>query len=244
MSRTVVTFDGYELTNNYYVSDLRTSLLPRTIESQDVPGRDGSLFTGVRLAPRTITLTLTIKNKSIAVRQAAARALAAILAVDEPRPLSLSIDGGLYFMAIPQSSDDATRWVNASQFEVTFECPDPVAYGQERTVTVPSGGSVTFTVGGTYQTRPVISASAARNNAGIGGWRIALEDGSYIFATIPSGVSSAPVIADCAARTLKVNGNTALLIPAADWLVLEPGEHTLTMTGTGAATVTFDERWL
>ena len=244
MSRTVVTFNGHVLTQNYYVSDLRTSLLPRNIETLDVPGRNGSLFAGVTHAQRTITLRLTTMNKSITARQAAARALAAILAVDEPKPLQISIDDGLYYMAIPQSGDDATRWVNATQFEVTFECPDPVAYGQERTVTVPSGGSVTFTVGGTYPTMPTISASAAKKNSGIGGWRVALEDGSYIFATIPSGVTSAPVIADCEARTLKVNGNTALLIPAADWLVLEPGEHTLTMTGTGAATVTYNERWL
>lgn len=244
MSRTVVTFNGHVLTQNYYVSDLRTSLLPRNIETLDVPGRNGSLFAGVTHAQRTITLRLTAVSKSITARQAAARALAAILAVDEPKPLQISIDDGLYYMAIPQSSDDATRWANATQFEVTFECPDPVAYGQERTVTVPSGGSVTFTVGGTYPTMPTISASAAKNNSGIGGWRVRLEDGSYIFATIPSGVTSAPVIADCEARTLKVNGNTALLVPAADWLVLEPGEHTLTMTGTGAATVTFNERWL
>lgn len=243
MSRTRVMFNGFELTRDYYVSDLRTSLLPRTIGTQDVPSRDGVLFTGARLAQRSIALTLTIVSKSIERRQAAARYLASLLAVNEPKPLQISIDDGLYYMAIPQSSDDATRWVNATSFDVVFECPDPVAYGIERVVTVPSGGSVTFEVGGTYPTMPFVSASAAANGSG-GSWRITKEDGSYIMATIPNGINTAPVVADCSARTLKVNGSTAMLVPQADWLVLEPGEHTLTMTGTGAATVTFNERWL
>lgn len=241
--RTRVMFDGHELSRDYYVSDLRDPLLVRTIGMQDVPGRDGSIFTGVKLAPKTISLRFTAVNKSMEARRAAGRRLAALLAVREPRPLQISVDDGLYYMAIPQSSDDAAQWVNATSFEVAFECPDPVAYGAERVITVPSGGSVTFEVGGTYQTMPVVSASAAANGSG-GYWRITKEDGSYIMATIPNGISTAPVVADCSARTLKVNGSTAMLVPQADWLVFEPGEHTLTMTGTGAATVTFNERWL
>lgn len=241
--RTQVVFDGHNLTNLFAVSDLRNSLLPRNIGTEDVPGRDGSLFTGATLSARTITLTLTIIDRSITGRQAAERLLASILAVDEPRPLSISIDGGLYYMAIPHADSEGSRYRNATSYEVVFEVPDPVAYGETKTITVPSGGSVTFTVGGTYPTMPTISAPAAANGSG-GFWRLRLEDGSYLLATIPSGVSSAPVIADCEKRTLKVNGNVALLVPDADWLVFEPGEHTLEMTGTGAATVVFTERWL
>lgn len=241
--RTQVVFDGHDLTNLFAVSDLRNSLLPRNIGTSVVPGRDGNLFTGATLSARTISLRLTIIDRSITGRQAAERLLASILAVDEPRPLSISIDGGLYYMAIPKADSEGARYRNATSYEVTFEVPDPVAYGETKTVTVPSGGSVTFTVGGTYPTMPTISAPAAANGSG-GYWRLRLEDGSYLLATIPSGVSSAPVIADCEKRTLKVNGNVALLVPDADWLVLEPGEHTLEMTGTGAATVAFTERWL
>ena len=88
-----------------------------------------------------------------------------------------------------------------------------------------------------------MSASAAKNGNG-GFWRLALEDGTYLLATIPTGVTSAPVVVDCGERTLTVNGNVSLLAPEADWLLLAPGAHTLTMTGTGAATVTYNERWL
>lgn len=243
-TRTTVTFDGHDLTADYVVSDLRAPLLPRRIGSEEVAGRDGKLFTGVALAERTVTLTLTARGGTLAQRQAAGRALAAILAVKEPKPLALSIDGGLYWMAVPESGGNAKRYYTANRFDVTFRITDPAAYGEERTVTVPSGGSVTFTVGGTYQAAPVISAPSARNNGGIGAWRLALEDGSFLLATIPSGVTTAPVEANCATRVLKVQNNVTLLAPAADWLRLDPGQHTLTMTGTGAATVTYRERWL
>lgn len=241
--RTKVFFNGYELTHLFIVSDLKNSLLPRSVNTVDVPGRDGSLFTSTNLAARTIGLTLTVRDKSIKGVQLAARALAAILAVDEPKPLEISIDDGLYYLAIPEAGSDGKRFRKAVSYEVSFVCPDPVSYGVERRVTVPSGGSVTFEVDGTYPTMPVVSASAAANGGG-GFWRLRLEDGSYLLATIPQGVSSAPVIADCAKRTLRVNNSTALLAPEADWLVFEPGEHTLEMTGTGAAIVTFNERWL
>lgn len=243
MRRTQVIFNGFDLTRHYHVSNLGVSLLPRSIKTVEVPGRDGVLCMGATTAARTITMTLTVMAKAIEDRQAASRMLAAILDVDEPKPLALSIDNGLYYMAIPNADAEGNRYRNATSFEVSFLVPDAAAYGAEKTVTVPSGGSVTFEVGGTYPTMPVVSAPSAKNGSG-GYWRLRMEDGSYLLATIPSGVSTAPVIADCERRTLSVNGSTALLVPDADWLVFEPGEHTIEMTGTGAATVTFCERWL
>lgn len=243
MSRTTVTFDGYELTRLFAVSNLRNSLLPRTLNTVGVPGRDGSLFLGVSLAERTITLTLIVRDRTPSGLQAASRALAAILNVSEPKPLSMSIDGGLYYMAIPNAQADGMRYRNAITYDVEFLCADPVAYGTERIITVPSGGSVTFEVDGTYPTAPQVSVAAAKNGSG-GYWRLTLDSDEYLVATIPGGVTTAPVEIDCAARTLKVNGSVTLLQPEADWLVFEPGEHTLSMTGTGQAIVTYAERWL
>lgn len=247
MSRPTVTFNGYDLTAYYVVSDLRNSLLPRAIEATEVPGMDGSIFTSVRLSSRTITLTLTAKGATPAARQTAARTLAEKLAVSEPKPLSISIDGGIYYMAVPISEDDGERYVNATSFEVAFECPDPVAYGELKTLTVPAGGSLTFTVGGTYPAKPTASLSVtptASNRL----WKLALEDGTYLAYTIPgTGTTARAIAADCAARTLKVDNVVNMLAADADWLVLAPGSHTLTNQGNataGATTVTYRERWL
>lgn len=241
MSRTTVTYNGVDLTELCIVSDLRTSLLPREVQGQEVPGRDGTLFGGVRLAERTVTLAMTVHGDTDGERQAAARALAAALATDAPAPLAISVDGGRYWMAVPTSGSDAVRWRHHTSFEVEFLCPDPVAYGETRTVSVPSGGSVALEVGGTYPTRPVVSASAALNDGTAGEWRLTLDGGTYLSADAPTARS---VVADCAERTLVVAGATAMLDPYADWLVLEPGAHTLAMTGTGAASVSYTERWL
>ena len=243
MSRTTVTFNGTDLTASYRVSDLRTSLLPRRVATAKVPGMDGAVLTSAPMDVRTITLTLSVMGTDVAARQTAARALASALNVSEPKPLAISIDGGLYYMALPESGGDATRFYNAIQFEVDFTCFDPVAYGTEKTVTVPSGGNATFTVNGTYPTMPTISVPQATNGAQ-GYWRLSLEDGSYLIATIPTGVQNAPIVADCANRVLKVNGSVVILQPEADWLVLTPGQHKLTMVGGGAATVTYRERWV
>lgn len=243
MSRTTVTFNGTRLTDLYDVSDLRTSLLPRTIGSVAVPGRDGALHTGTRLATRTVTLTLTVRGAGSAARQQAARTLASILDVDEPAPLAISIDGGLFYMAMPESSGDIARYCNASRTEVTFTCLDPTLHAARRSVSLTSGGTATVTVGGTYPTMPLVEVTGARNGSG-GFWRLTLDGGDYLIATIPAGVTSAPIVADCENRVLRVNGSVTLLQPAADWLVLEPGTHTLAMTGTGTGTVSFEERWL
>ena len=237
-TRTTVTFDGHDLTADYIASNLGVALLPRSLGSVDVPGRDGSLYTGARLASRTISMTLTVKEATPAARQAAARRLAAILAVDEPRPLAISHDGGLYWMAMPSSDGNGRRLLGATSFEVSFTAFEPAMYGAQDTATVPSGGSLTFEVGGTYPTMPRITANAAPSG---GVWRLTLEDGSYVSVAIPG---TRAIVCDCAERVLTVAGDVWPLVPDADWLVLTPGEHTLTMTGTGAATLTWDERWL
>lgn len=243
MSRPTVTFNGTTLTNSYTVSDLRRSLLPRNLGSETVPGADGALFTGATIGTRTVTMTLTVRAATAAARETAARTLASTLDVDEPKPLSISIDGGLYLMAMPESGGDADRYRHATSFQVTFTAFDPVMYGEERTYTVPSGGSVSVTVAGTYPTMPTITAASAVRNSTLGQWRITLDNGDYLAATLPTANATA-VTADCAKRVLTVAGNVALMPPDGDWLVLTPGTHTLTMSGTGAATVKFRERWL
>lgn len=238
-TRTTVTFNGTDLTALCHVSDLRTSLLPRTFGSEDVPGRDGAIFTGSRLLTRTITLTLSLMGTDLAQRQQAARALAGILAVDEPKPLAISIDGGMYYLAIPESGDDIARYVNSQRFDVTFTAYDPTLHGEQRSERVLNNGSRTFTVGGTYPATPTVSVESALPRQGV--WRLTLDDSEYLSAAI-TGTHALEF--DCGARTLTVDGAAALLLPEADWLVLTPGQHRLVMTGNGTATVTWEERWL
>lgn len=238
--RTLVRFGDEELTRMAVVSDLRRPLLPRTVATEAVRGMNGSRYAGAPLDEASLSLTLTVMGKDPVERAHEARRLARILNVQEPTRLEISLDDGLYYMAVPSSSQAATRYLNADSYEVEFALPDPVRYGERRTATVPSGGSVQVVVGGTYPALPLITAPAAKNGSG-GVWRILLDESDYVQATAATARS---VVVDCENRVLTVAGAVAMMAPLADWLVLTPGKHTLRMVGTGAATVTWVERWL
>lgn len=223
-------------------------MLPRTLGAVSVPGMDGELPTGQALAPFDLGLTLTIMGRDPSLRELVRQQLAAQLNVDGEAPLAISEDGGLWYKARPTAQAEGVRSVNAESFDVTFRISDPVRYGTLRTVTVPQGGSVTFTVGGTYPTMPNVTATIDVGD-GTEQWRLGLDDGSYLLCYAPStsGQSSYDVAFDCSQRVLTVGGEVIMLPAIADWLVLAPGEHTLTMSGdasSGAATVTFYERWV
>ena len=236
--RTRVYFDGTELTAFTVVSDLQRPLLPRRAEYVSVPGADGAIFAGVVDDTRTLRLTLTIKGNDPTRRAHAARQLASVLDVDSPRPLHISEDAGLYYMAMPNASADGTRYLNGESFEVEFTC-DPFMYGRERSfaVNVANNGTQRIVVTGT---RPVPVALDVRLTSG-GTWRLAVDGKDYYTAQV-SGATSLTL--DAGSRVARRTGDLYALPPTNDWLWLEPGAHTLTSYGVGIqGTLTYTERW-
>ena len=242
--RTEVTFGTTELTDLCVVSDLRTSLLPRSVSTEDVPGRDGSLFTGARLSPRTVTLRMTTRGRTPAAKREASRLLAQALNVSEPTKLEFSFDGGLYYLAVPESSGDGTWYAHADGFDVSFLIPDPVMYGADRSVSINNANATTINVGGTYPTLPTVSVVAARGGTGNVYTIMHNEASQYLQASVPTSSSHA-VIFDCAKRVLTVDGATKAMPVLADWIALTPGTNTLQRTaGSGAYVVRWTERWV
>lgn len=237
-----VTFNGYDLTSAFIVGNLVRQKLLRTHNLIEVAGRDGQIFGGSSLDPIEITMTLTYIDNNPQTKSEGMRILAGMLNVDEPKQLAFEEDGGLYYMAIPNGGDIA-RYVGAEQIEITFTCPDPAMYGETKTITVPSGGTVTFEVGGTTYTKPTFTANATRDSSSQL-WGLRLDNSDYI--QIATGSASAvSVVCDCEKRTLKVGNTQTLPTLTSDWFVLTPATHTLKNdVGTGAATVVFTERWL
>ena len=246
MSRTTVTFNGHDLTAECHVSDLRRPMLARDLGSVDVPGMDGELATGATLASFDLGLTLTIMGTDPAQRELVRQSVADMLDTVGDAALAISEDGGLWYKARFMRTNDGKRSVNAESFDATFRISDPVRYGTLRTVTVPAGGTATFTVGGTHPTMPTVAVDIAASSTAKQ-WQLTLDDGSYLLCAAPTGSSGTQAVAfDCPSRTLTVGTETVMMPGTADWLVLTPGEHTLTVGGNatgGAATVTFYERW-
>ena len=235
-----LTFDGHDLGGLFTVAEVARTVAVFEPTTADVPGRDGALVTGTRAMPVDVIVTLWPKAATHEGRLSSLRTLAAWLAVDEPKALALSDEGGLWRMAMPADTADLTAYVDAASVGVTFRCFDPVLFGEEVSVTVPSGGSLTVEVGGTAPTWPTVSAESARDGSS-GYWRLTLDGQTNLDAD--TGSATVPVTADCERRVLTVNNSVQMLRPAADWLRLTPGSHRIVMNGTGAATLTWRERW-
>ena len=235
-------FDGHSFDELFYYGNPELTILSSNAKYAQSENRNGSLFIGKTWANSQVSVAIAAIGTADERRNAFST-LGMWLDVDEPKKLVLPDTPDRYYMAVPNGSLDITRYCDSETASVTFDIVDPIAYGREVTVTVPSGGSVTFNVGGTYKTRPKITAGAFRNQtSGLYG----LTLGSDGFVHVATGSDSErSVFIDCENRICIVNSATGMITLDSDWLELTPGSHTLTMdNGTGAATVTFHERWL
>jgi len=238
-----VIFDGHRINDRFYVGEAEVGLpefAPRTEERQFM---DGSAVRGMRLGCPEITIQLVAKPVHGETFREALSDLMAWLHVDGPRKLVLSDDHGLWRLCVPTGAPQIgdAKWND--RVTVTFLQTEPALYGIEREVTVPSGGTLSFAVGGDYPTRPTITSDAATRDPTTELWGVRLDDGDVMRVDVP--VSSASTIRmDCDARTCAVNGATTIPTIESDWFVLEPGTHVIRNDqGTGACTVSWYERW-
>lgn len=239
-----ITYGGRNIAPKYLVNDISRPGPSRVNSMERAAGADRAFVTGTSYEGENITFNVWATD--VVTRheqQAAIRDIESIFDKREPAPLAFSDDDGLYYMAVPTGSMRPERFMNAVKVPVTLALADPIMFGQTCEVTVPSGGSVKFKVGGSYPAFPVITADAVRDASSLV-WGLRLDDGDFLH--VKTGNASArAIVADCGARTLSVAGAVALPTLDSDWLQFEPGVHELEMDhGTGAATVRFVERWL
>lgn len=238
-----VTFDGHDFESLFVIGDPEITILDSSTVYADSENRNGAVLIGRRWGETTVTFSLAVRGDAN-TRRLALSTLGSWLDVDEPKKLVLPDTPTWYYMAVPDGSLDLNRAIKAEYTTITFTLVDPIAYSNtEQTVTVPSGGSVTFTVGGTYPARPTLSATAVRNSTSLV-WGVKLDNADFVHVATGSASGRVTVI-NCDERTVTVSSNPAILTLDSDWLELSPGTHTLTMdNGTGAATVKYRERWL
>ena len=238
-----VTFDGHRLNDRFFVGEVSVGLPEFAPDAEDYPARDGARIKGMRLGTLSVDVQLVAKPVRGEAARAAISDLLTWLDVGGPRRLSLSSDGGLWRLCVPSGAPQVLDDEWGDRVSVSFLQPEPALFGTEREVTVPSGGSVSFVVGGDYPTRPTIYGDEAVRDASSRQWGVRLDDGGFLRACLPTGAASA-VEMDCDGRTCTVAGATTAPTLESDWLTLAPGEHTLQMdVGTGAARVTWHERW-
>lgn len=234
-------YDGHNIGELFDVGDPEITLFNSLPDLRDVPARDGSAFVGIRYGASTVTCTIAVDGPN---RRDKLSTLGMWLNVDGPRKLVLPDTPDWYYLAVPSNSVSLTRLIDADVAKLTFTLVDPVSYGRKVFVTIPSGGSKTFNVGGTYGTKPTVSASAAVRNASSHVWGVRLDSGDVMQIATGSG-SARAVVFDCEKRACYLSGALTLPTLNSDWFVLEPGTHTIANDqGTGACTVSYVERWL
>lgn len=238
----MILFDGHDLETLFVCGDPVININNSAPSYQDSESRNGAVVIGKRWDVSTVTFSIGVTGDAHTRREKLST-LASWLDVDEPKKLVIPDTPDWYYLAIPDGGVELTRGIGGEIGQLNFTIVEPAAYGEEKTATVPSGGSASITVGGTFPTRPTIAASAVRNSSSLV-WGVRLDEGDYIH--IPTGSALARTVAvDCDARTSTVQGSVVLPTLDSDWLELAPGTHTLRMdNGTGAATVKWRERWL
>lgn len=239
-----VIFDGIRISDYFDVIDVTRPNPATTSATTEVSGMDGLVLTGSTLGTATITVAILLRETTVSARRARMREAWRLLHTRDERPLEFSEDEGLYYMAKLDGDMPFKEYVRSGRLDVNFTAFDPAMYGRRMSVTVPSGGSVSFVVDGNYPTYPRITGSVNGANQTGNLWGIRLDDGDNM--RVPMGGTSAKQIdIDCATRACKVAGLITLPTMQSDWLRLDVGTHTLRNdVGSGACVVTWDERWL
>lgn len=235
-------FDGHDFATLFVFGDPELSILDAQPDVREVSGMNGAAFVGLKYGTSTVAFTVAAQGNA-EERRVAFSVLGQWLMVDEPKPLYLPDTPDRYYLAVPSGPLDLQRAIGAESAVVTFMLTDPVARGESQTATLPSGGSVSINVNGTAPTYlNVVANSAVRNSSALV-WGVKVDNQDFVHVATGSG-SARKVEIYSGDRVCKLANAVTLPTLDSDWLVLEPGTHTIAMDyGTGAATLSWVERW-
>lgn len=237
-----VTFNGVTLSDFYQVAGVVRPMPARRVTTEQISGMDGNRIIGATFDSLTITVHLIVDG-GVEDRRDAIRRLLPLLQTDRPAPLVFASDNGLYYMAMFEGEAELTEHVANGRVSVNFLTEEPILYGEEHSVTVPSGGSVEIQVDGTYPTYPKIEGYVyGDQNTNI--WGVTLDDGRHLHVNTGT-TSERAIMIDCADRVTKLANQTHLPTLDSDWFELTRGSHTIENTiGSGDCTFSWQERWL
>ena len=240
-----LTYDGFDLTRYAFVRVERPVGPSLRIESERIAGRDGEVPTSFELDKLQIVARCTLRKKYFHQWERVRMELAAAFSKLGERVLTLPDEPGMYRMATASLNDSVkTPPTPPVEFSVEFTCHDPVAYGIEHSVTVPSGGSVTFEVGGMQPVGVRLAASSAVRNGSSGLWGVRFDEGAFLHVSLSSSTARAVTI-DGVSRAVLIANAVDMVTLDSTWPKLSPGSHVARMDqGTGAATLSWIERYL
>lgn len=232
-------FNGTDLSPWLEVMSIdRPLLASRRLNTTDVSGLNGVYVSDDALESETISVECAIKAESPDEVADVRRMLAPLLLTSEAAKLVLDDEPTLYYYAWVKGGIDTERSHSWPSITVEFLLADPIAYGEERSAAVGTGGTKVWNRG-TCKTFPIITCTPPKGTS----WKLSNTDtGDYIEvqATFDGSIE---VELDTATESCKVNGAYHPVTLGSDFFPLESGSQNLKTSG-GTATLTWTERWL
>ena len=156
-------FNGNNL-SDYCICRMERAILPSVVNVvQDIPGRHGALFRSSRLGTYIQPVHIWLRTQDRREVSEVKHRLAAMLYADEPKPLYLPDEKGLYYLAI-LDGDSGLGEITSDIPETTlnFLICDPIAYGIRRSARVRSyDGDTPINAGGSWPSYPLIKVLAS-----------------------------------------------------------------------------------
>ena len=218
------------------------TVLPPSIcsipKTRTIPGRPGALLVSGQMQPTEIKVRLMLRSDrrmDAAELSRTRHMLAAWLA--EAGSLVLPEEPDLTYRDCVVT--EGVAWdelMEDGACTVTFTVHDPVAYGPLRSVR-----DLSFTVGGTWATSPVVTVEAVASKT----FSISL-DGDAILTFLDPTRNGDIVVFDSVAGRVTVNGEVAdaRMSLTSSFFRMSPGEHALSLRACSLVSCEFHERWL
>lgn len=238
-----IVFNGHDLSDVTTSEVTMRSAQSLSIESAPIPGTPRRVITGIDFMPFTIEVRLMLAldgRKDDGELSLLRRRLREQLAVTDTLGATLSLpeEPGLEWRGVYAA--DVESWdalFEDGETRVTFESYDPVAWGEEVSVS-----DNAFTVGGSFPTWPTIELTAAA-----GASVEVTEATSGLFVLVEgdfAGGEKVDVNCDSQEVWLDGKGANAAVSLESDFFCLAPGACKLAVEGASEFTVKYTERWL
>lgn len=152
------TYAGVRMDNVFILEKKQPYWAPKSNELVTVPGRPGAVFMRQQTEVLTIPLTVLVDSVPGVPFHLTVEEFAAWLnGYEEPQPLVFDSQPDRTYFAILDGEVDVDQIVQYAKVGITFVCPDPYKYSDEKTVTISAGG--VLPIGGTVETKPVIEVT-------------------------------------------------------------------------------------
>lgn len=244
-----ITFNGHDLAEFGVIESVeRPPMGALSITSATVPGRRGIVFGAQRLGSLEIRARLRLICEDKAQMRRRLSDLAAIMDVRlyaKPQKLEISDEPGRYRLAVPSRVTVSEEMEGTCLVEITFTCPDPIAYGSTEHSFVIDDDF--HEIGGNCATYPTIKITGLKTtNSAV--QYADLHDSIGGILMIPVTSTGRTVEIDCEARTLKINAVAALPSVWSDWFEWGASRKVKLYTSFPGVTwtravVTWHERW-